>query len=321
MKNHFVHANGICESEKVGNGTKIWAFAHVLSGASIGADCNICDHVFIENDVVIGNRVTIKSGVQIWDGTRIGDDVFIGPNATFTNDRFPRSKDHPEKYLETIIENGASIGANATLLPGIRIGSYAMIGAGAVVTRDVPPNSIVAGNPARINGYVQKMQKENIPIYDSIALVEQGVSEPHSLGVGSCQLWPLKRFRDLRGEIVPIEFNSELPFYPKRQFFVFAVPSYRVRGEHAHKQCKQFMIVIHGELHVVVDNGNDSCEVRLSSPDVGLFVPAGIWAIQYKFSSDALLAVYASDLYDPADYIRNYDEFKKYIAKKESSSL
>src|SRR6478752_5180205 len=152
--NYFVHPQGICESSAIGVRTKIWAFAHVLPGAVIGEDCNICDHVFIENDVVIGNRVTVKCGVQLWDGLRVEDDVFIGPNATFTNDRFPRSRQHLAEYPRTVIKRGASIGANATLAPGIVIGEMAMVGAGAVVTHDAPPHAKLAGNPARIIGYV-----------------------------------------------------------------------------------------------------------------------------------------------------------------------
>jgi acetyltransferase-like isoleucine patch superfamily enzyme len=146
----FVHPQGICETSAVGEGTRIWAFAHVLPGARLGADCNVCDHVFVENDVVVGDRVTIKSGVQLWDGLRVGDDVFIGPNATFTNDPFPRSKVHRAEARVTCIEAGASIGANATILPGLTIGARAMVGAGSVVTRDVPPGTVVAGNPARV---------------------------------------------------------------------------------------------------------------------------------------------------------------------------
>src|SRR5215217_5671644 len=113
----FVHPQALCESKAIGEGTRIWAFAHVLPGARIGRDCNICDGVFVENDVVVGDAVTIKCGVQLWDGVRLGNNVFIGPNATFTNDMFPRSKVYPETFSETMIEEHASIGANATILP------------------------------------------------------------------------------------------------------------------------------------------------------------------------------------------------------------
>jgi UDP-3-O-[3-hydroxymyristoyl] glucosamine N-acyltransferase len=119
--NYFVHPQGICESSAIGVRTKIWAFAHVLPGAVIGEDCNVCDHVFIENDVVIGNRVTVKCGVQLWDGLRVEDDVFIGPNATFTNDPFPRSKQRPEQFEITYLRRGCSIGANATILLASRL--------------------------------------------------------------------------------------------------------------------------------------------------------------------------------------------------------
>lgn len=154
MREVFIHERALVEAgAAIGAGTRVWAFAHVLGGARLGADCNVCDHVFIENDVVVGDRVTIKCGVQLWDGLRVADDVFIGPNATFTNDLFPRSKQYPEKFSQTFIEKGASIGANATILAGVRIGELAMVGAGAVVTRDVPARAVVAGNPARILRY------------------------------------------------------------------------------------------------------------------------------------------------------------------------
>src|SRR5688572_26109604 len=133
----FYHPQALVESADVGRGTRVWAFAHVLPGAVVGADCNVCDGVFIENDVVVGDRVTIKCGVQLWDGVRLEDDVFVGPNATFTNDKFPRAREWPERFETTVVHRGASIGANATLLPGISVGAHAMVGAGAVVTRDV----------------------------------------------------------------------------------------------------------------------------------------------------------------------------------------
>jgi len=145
----MIHQLSDVQTTSIGINTNIWQFCVILKGAKIGDNCNICSHCFIENDVVVGNNVTIKCGVQLWDGLEIEDNVFIGPNVTFTNDRFPRSKAYPEKFLKTRICNGASVGANATILPGLKIGNKAMIAAGAVVTKDVPPNTLVAGVPAK----------------------------------------------------------------------------------------------------------------------------------------------------------------------------
>jgi UDP-2-acetamido-3-amino-2,3-dideoxy-glucuronate N-acetyltransferase len=150
----FIHPLADVADCQIGVGTRVWQFVVVLKGARIGGDCNICAQTLIEGDVVIGDRVTVKSGVQIWDGSVIGDDVFIGPNATFSNDLYPRSKQYPNKFQGVTIHNGASIGANATLLPGITIGEKAMVGAGAVVTKDVPSRAVVVGNPAKIVRYL-----------------------------------------------------------------------------------------------------------------------------------------------------------------------
>jgi acetyltransferase-like isoleucine patch superfamily enzyme len=144
----MIHSAAICESKQIGVGTRIWAFVHILPGAVIGSDCNICDFVFIENQVTIGDRTTIKSGVQIWDGVTIGSDVFVGPNVTFSNDKYPRSKNKEFELLLTFVGDNASIGANATILPGISIGANAVIGAGSVVTKNVEPGTTVIGNPA-----------------------------------------------------------------------------------------------------------------------------------------------------------------------------
>lgn len=144
-----IHKLSDVQSRNIGNGTRVWQYSVILSGAVIGQDCNICAHTLIENDVVLGDRVTVKSGVYIWDGITIENDVFIGPNVTFTNDKYPRSKQYPNEFLRTKILNGASIGANATILPGIILGEGCIVGAGAVVTKDVKAHSLVVGNPAK----------------------------------------------------------------------------------------------------------------------------------------------------------------------------
>lgn len=145
----LIHPLADVQAEMIGERTRIWQFCVLLAGARIGSDCNVCSHVLIESDVIVGSRVTIKSGVQLWDGLRVEDDVFIGPNVTFVNDRFPRSKAYPEKFLNTTLSRGCSIGANATIMGGLIIGERAMVGAGSVVLTNVPADEVWAGNPAR----------------------------------------------------------------------------------------------------------------------------------------------------------------------------
>lgn len=154
MANHvFVHEKGLCDSTQVGDGTRIWAFAHVLEGAVVGSGCNICEGCFIESGAVVGDDCTIKNGVSIWEGVTLENLVFLGPNAVLTNDFLPRSKVRRD-YLPTLIRQGATIGANATVVCGVTIGRYAMVGAGSVITRDVPDHALVFGNPARRHGWV-----------------------------------------------------------------------------------------------------------------------------------------------------------------------
>ncbi len=309
MADFFTHPNSIVESNQIGKATRVWAFAHVLPGAVIGEDCNICDHVFIENDVVLGNRVTVKCGVQLWDGIRLEDDVFVGPNATFTNDPFPRSKKYPTEFSKIVVQKGASIGANATILPGITIGQNAMVGAGAVVTRDVPPNSIVMGNPARIVNYVtESFHTEETPA--------QPVSGNQELPVKGAMLIRLPEITDLRGSLTFAESPGLLPFEPRRFFMIYDVPSKDVRGEHAHKELHQLLICVKGACSVVLDDGNVRAEVRLDRPTLGLHIPPKVWATQYKFTSDAALLVLASHVYKADDYIRNYNEYLESVSKR-----
>lgn len=152
----FIHPRALVESDEIGAGTRVWAFAHVMKGARIGEGCNIGDHSFIESGATLGNDVTIKNGVSIWDGVEIENLVFVGPNVAFTNDTRPRSKVYHSVPEPTRILEGASIGANATILAGITIGKYAMVGAGSVVTKDVKDFELVFGCPARHAGWVNQ---------------------------------------------------------------------------------------------------------------------------------------------------------------------
>lgn len=309
----FVHSHALVESTQIGPRTRIWAFVHVLPGARIGADCNLADHIFIENDVVVGDRVTLKSGVHLWDGVTLEDDVIVGPNTAFSNDPAPRSRRKPAEYLKTRVRAGASIGANATIRAGVTIGSGALVSDGAVVTRDVPPRAIVAGNPAHIVGY---MDTPEVQVGNAISAQRLGDELP-PLQARGARLHALPKIVDLRGALSFGEIDAHLPFTPQRFFIVYDVPSEEVRGEHAHKACHQFLICVKGSCTIVLDDGAHRDELRLDSAKVGLHIPPMVWGIQYRFSPDAVLLVLASDTYDAADYIRNYDEFLAAVGKAE----
>ena len=308
------HAACMCESKHVGENPEVAAFAHVFAGAQIGKACRIGEHVVIENDVVIGDRVTIEAGAQLRDGARIEDDVFVGPNVVLVNDAFPRSGKKPDIRSTTSVGTGASIGANATILAGVSIGRNAMVGAGAVVVRSVPPNAVVAGNPARILRYVESARhaQEVTPLRDLSKKAERVI--PTAVPGVKIHRTPL--ILDLRGNLTAGELADALPFVPKRYFMVFDVPSAHVRGEHAHRRCHQFLICASGQCAVVVDDGKNRQEIELSSPSVGLHLPPMIWATQYKYSREATLLVFASESYDPSDYIRDYDEFVRDAAAR-----
>jgi acetyltransferase-like isoleucine patch superfamily enzyme/dTDP-4-dehydrorhamnose 3,5-epimerase-like enzyme len=301
---YHVHTSSFVLSKHVGKKTNIWAFCNILADAVIGAECNICDHVFIENDVVMGDRVTIKCGVQLWDGLRVEDDVFIGPNVTFSNDKFPRSKQYLNTPLQTIVRHNASIGSNATILPGIVIGEYAMVGAGSVVTNSVPAYAIVVGNPARITGYVNvnninTSKNSGILEHDTVMKIEvKGVS-----------IYKIPRASDIRGDLSYAEYDKQIPFNVKRVYWVYNVPGKDVRGEHAHKRSHQFLVCVNGSLDVIVDDGTKRAEIELKSNDIGVYIPPLVWGIQYKYSTDAILMVLASDKYESDDYIRDYQQF------------
>jgi UDP-2-acetamido-3-amino-2,3-dideoxy-glucuronate N-acetyltransferase len=170
----MIHPLADVQTQKIGKHTYVWQYSIVLSGATIGENCNVNCHTFIENDVKLGNNVTIKSGVYLWDGIEIEDDVFVGPNVTFTNDERPRSKQYPAEFKKIKIEKSASIGAGSIILGGVTIGEYSMVGAGALVTKSVAARSLVVGSPAKVVAWLNddgtKMVKKGEQFIDSLGV-------------------------------------------------------------------------------------------------------------------------------------------------------
>ncbi len=302
-----IHQTADVQAASIGENTRVWQFCVILPNATIGNGCNICAHVLIENDVKIGNNVTIKSGVQLWDGITIEDDVFVGPNTTFTNDIRPRSKRYPEHFERTVVKRGASIGANATILPGVTIGQQAMVGAGAVVTRSIPDYATVVGNPATIIGYTNTSARP--PVADSLVADPETAIIDGASFVPGVELLTLQVAADMRGKLTVAEYGQNLPFSPQRIFMVHDVPSRETRGEHAHRECHQLLICAHGQCLAVADNGKVRQEFLLDTNRKALYMPPHIWGTQYRYSADAVLIVLASHPYDPADYVRDYQEF------------
>jgi UDP-2-acetamido-3-amino-2,3-dideoxy-glucuronate N-acetyltransferase len=305
-----IHKLSDVQSRNIGKNTKIWQFVVVLPKAVIGDEVNICANCFIENDVSIGHRVTIKSGVQIWDGISIEDDVFIGPNVSFANDKYPRSKSYLDSYPRTLVKKGASIGAGAIILPGVTIGEGALIGAGAVVTKDVPENAIVVGNPARIKGYTTIDTADAEEITSAPSNKSEKGARKINTKVKGVVLYELPKIEDMRGALSVGEIGVDIPFTVNRFFWVYDVPSKEVRGGHAHRECHQFLLCVKGSCHVLADDGVNRLDFVLDAPNKAIYLPPMVWGVQYKYSSDAVLLVLASHHYESKDYIREYKEFK-----------
>jgi UDP-2-acetamido-3-amino-2,3-dideoxy-glucuronate N-acetyltransferase len=310
------HPNALVESVHVGEGTYISAFCHVLPDAVIGSNCNLGDHITIENDVVLGNRVTVKSGVQLLDGLRVEDDVIIGPNATFPNDSFTGKNPQSKLHTSTILRSGASIGANATVLPGLTVGQHAIVGAGAVVTRSVPPHAIVAGNPARILRYGSTLE-----VGASAPRTVQSAPSSMTATVEGVTLERISLIKDLRGNLAAREVGNGLPFVPQRYFIVLDVPGKELRGAHAHRKCKQLLVCLRGSLSMVADDGANLQEFVLDTPELALYLPPMVWGIQYKYTAGAMLLVLASEPSEACDYIRDYDEFLRERARLQDDKL
>ena len=305
MADAFIHEQALCESVKIGENTRIFAFAHVLAGARIGAGCEVGDSAFVDCDSRVGDRVKIGCGAQLSSGVKLCDDVVVGANATFSSEPHPRGPDPDGEQARTVVNAGASIGANATILPGVEIGRGASVSAGAVVTRSVPPKAIVVGNPAYIVGYSETRTAD---------INEQRIlpSRPAAveLDVRGVRLERFAEYSDLRGSLTAGDLPDEaVPFVPRRWFLVYDVPNQEVRGEHAHIVCHQFLVCVSGSMTVAVDDGARRSEVTLDSPTLGLYVPPLVWASQFHYGPGSVLLVLASHPYDAGDYIRDYERF------------
>jgi len=275
----------------------------ISTSARIGPDCRIDSSAVIDDGAQIASGVKIYCGVFVGRNTVIEQGAVLSPNACIADQKF-LSDDHPANPVT--IRKGAMIGANTVILPGIAIGEHAVIGAGAVVTRSVPPNAVVVGSPARIIGYVNAKRTR---IEESIIAAQSSTEKVSATAVKGVSLHRFPLIKDMRGNLTVGEFLKDIPFIPKRYFMVFDVSTAETRGEHAHRKCHQFLICIKGSCAIVVDDGSNREELILDSPDIGIYLPPMIWGIQYKYSNDAILLVFASDHYDPNDYIRDYQIF------------
>ncbi len=237
---------------------------------------------------------------------QIAEGVTLGPRVVLAGDGI-------------ILRQNARLDAAAVIGPDVTIGQGAWVRAGSVALRSVPPNAIVEGNPAQVVGYLdgdEALRKPYVKHIDIHALGHLSRPSKVELSVGKSALFLMRRIIDARGALTVGEVPTEVPFPPARYFVVFDVPSMELRGEHAHKQCQQFLICLHGSCRVLLDDGKNRCEVTLDRPDMGVFMPEMIWGTQYRYSPDAVLLVFASRTYEAEDYLRTYDDFLAELEKR-----
>jgi UDP-2-acetamido-3-amino-2,3-dideoxy-glucuronate N-acetyltransferase len=280
------------------------AGALVHESAALGAGVQIRHGASVAAAAVVGSGSLIEEGARVGPAVIVGADSRIGPNAVLMG-----AGTDPAAELQ----DGVVVGANATVVAGALVGAGAVVRPGAVVARSVPPRAIVEGNPAVIIGYTDTERS-------SLGAASAGAPRRRAVEATAVRGVTLHRFAvvpDLRGNLTVGEFEREIPFLPRRYFMVFGVPNREVRGEHAHRECHQFLLCVRGSVSVVADDGQRRLEVLLDAPELGLYLPPMTWGIQYKYSADALLLVFASHFYDAADYIRDYAE---YLAAVQSPS-
>jgi len=270
-----IHPTALCVGAQLAPDVEVGAYSIIEGGARLGRGTRIASHVSIASGARIGEQVRVGTGGRIGSGCQVDDGVEIGAQA--------------------VVTEGVHIHVGARVLPG------------TVVSMSVPPHAIVEGSEAAITGYVDA----GTDIAPLANMTPQQSKESRVKGV---KVYEMRDIPDLRGALSVGEFDKDLPFAPKRYFLVHDVASERIRGEHAHIRCQQFLICTHGACSLIADDGKNRQEFRLDRPNLGVYLPPMVWGIQYKFTREAVLLVFASEHYDPKDYIRNYDEFLKAVS-------
>ena len=264
------------------------------------------EQVFIYPGSQIDLSVVIDGFTQLWNGLVIKAGARLGSGVIFLK--------NDQDLSQACIAENVTVGAGCIIGHDVTIAQGAILEPGSVVLQNVPAHAIVGGNPAKITGYTQTHD-----VNVDASVISGIAADVVNVGVNNVTLHRFKLVKDYRGDLSVGEFAKEIPFEPKRYFLVFNVPSEKTRGEHAHYECHQFLICVKGSCSVVVDDGELRREVLLDAPNVGVYLPPLTWGIQYKYSSDAVLLVFASHYYEANDYIRNYEEFLTAIKKTKAA--
>lgn len=262
--------------------------------------------VYIYPGSQVDKTAQIYGLTQIWNGIIIKEKVKVGNGVSFVKDE--------NNFANIIIGEQVEIGAGCIIGNNVKIDQGAVLEPGSVVLQNVPAHAIVGGNPAKIIGYTNTTDNSS----QGVAIIGEIDKDIVNIGVTNVTLHKFKLIKDYRGDLSVGEFSKEIPFEPKRYFLVFNVPSEKTRGEHAHYKCHQFLICVKGTCSVVADDGKQRREIELNQPNLGVYLPPMTWGIQYKYSSDAVLLVFASHYYEADDYIRNYDDFLDAVRKHSS---
>lgn len=287
-----VHRTADLTRATIAASARVGQFAVIEPGATVGERSVVEPLAVVRRDARIGNSVTVGSGAHVSTGVTVCDHVTLGANCCLQSE--------PTAEAATVVREGARVGAGVVVMSGVEIGQNATVEDGSVVAGDVPPGSTVFGNPAI-------MQNHSRPSGQTLRL-----HRPAESRIPGVEFIRLREIEDVRGTLTVCQWNQQLPFEPRRIFFLHGVPNENVRGAHAHKECAQALVCFNGTVNVLVDDGRERDEFVLSASDSGIVIPPGIWATQYRYSQNAMLVVFASHDYDADDYIRDYGEFLDY---------